>query len=798
MMTNKLQKLNDSRPGGSQAAFYAGGDSVSVWQECLSIGLFIALVSYFWWPSLAAGQVIVHADSAHHGLSLLTMLHQWLHQELDSLLWSTGIYGGHPLFAESQGGFLNPINIISAYFFQPTDAIGIAHWLNMLASGLGVYVLCRLLSIGCWPALFAACAVTHGTIWLMAQNNLTVHGAVVWVAWTMAAVQYWLNSPSLSRAMLMAVPATFLVYSGYPHLAHGVAVYFFCMVIAWLMRSEGRAYLAANIRALVVGSAIAVLLTLCLAAVQLLPLIELVQNSHRSEGVGQAFGGMVNAKSYFSGTLFFSWFDRSGAPIGLFGFLSGATLVALCLILNVRYTITGYLLATFVLYNLGIGNASPLFRFVYEHGLIPGLRGFRIMQPFLLIAVIGLAVLSAFAIATLSSKSRLVFVRVLGANRLREIPVLATFFLLCLAGSYYFFMSSMSWWNYVFGAMGLSAILLLIYTGKRMWIGPVMAFMLITEILVLRDGIYNFYDASVLDRPESVAAIQQDKDYQDYHGYHLNSRMGYAFLEPNRPGLDNFYRRFLSSLAPFPALQWGLPSINGALALELHRRAILDYTLDAESQGNTNTPPGSRLIDVLGVRYFSFRHEIDIPGFTLMFNNPDRTLLIYRNDYAMPKLRSYFAPEWVQSPDEAMERVLKVGPATIVLESDVPPVAEEIDRCEPNGAAARIERREFSSQYYKIEVDSPCPGWLYLGDAYYPGWSAAVDGVAAKLYPAQVLGKAVRIPQGSSVVEFKYRPNSFYIGVIVSGIAWLVLCLFMLGRGYLMLSGGTFRQKRGA
>src|SRR6056297_3175615 len=147
MTTGKMdERKNSQHDNAGLAAVATDGRVVPVWQEGLAIALLVVLVSHFWWPALASGKLILHADSAHHGLSLLTMLHQWLQQELDSLLWATGVYGGHPLFAESQGGFLNPTNIIAAYFFEPTDAFGIVHWLDMLASGLGVYVLCRLLN----------------------------------------------------------------------------------------------------------------------------------------------------------------------------------------------------------------------------------------------------------------------------------------------------------------------------------------------------------------------------------------------------------------------------------------------------------------------------------------------------------------------------------------------------------------------------------------------------------------------------------------------------------------------------
>ncbi|MCB1706240.1 MAG: YfhO family protein [Halioglobus sp.] len=772
----------------------------SVWQGQLAIAILIAMVSYFWWPALTQGKVILHTDSAHHGLSLLTMLHQWLHHELDSLLWTPGIYGGHPLFAEGQGAFLNPLNVIVAYFFPPTDAIGIVHWLDMLASGLGVYVLCRLLNLGIWPALFAALVVIYSTIWLMAQNNLTVHSTMVWLAWTMAALQYWLNEPSVTRSALMAVPATFLVYSGYPQLAHGLAIYFVCMAIGWLWRSEGREYLSENYRKLAVGGVVALVLAICLSAVQLLPLLELVDNSHRSDGVDLVLGNESTAKPYFSGLLFFSWFGGEDAYIGIFGILSATILVVLCTLLKINYKITGYLLATLVIFNLGIGNASPLFRIIHEYGLIPGLRGFRLMLPYLLIAVIGLGILAAVSISTLSSVSRLVFIRVLGGSRFQELPVLACIFLLCLVVSYYFYLPSMSGWNYVFGLGCIAAIVTLRYTGKRDWIGPVMVLLLVGEILVLRTNIYNFYGVEVFDRPESIAAVQQDPDYQDYYSYSQNSIrviIGLMVIPPNDPELDKFYHEVIGNLMPFPVQQWKISSIDGSLALALHRRAILSDTLLAESRRNSTVPPGQRLIDVLGVRYFSFNSRIDVPGFTNIYDNSEGKLYIYSNDYALPKLRSYFTARRATSPEEAMDMLTRVGPDTIVVESDTRPERDRLQRCSPAEMQANIERQKFSSTYYRITVDSPCSGWLYLGDAYYPGWSARVDGEPVQLYPAQVLGKAVQVPQGISVVEFEFLPRSFYFGAVVSGVAWVVL-FFLLWYGRTVLFGDRFRLRHPA
>jgi hypothetical protein len=51
---------------------------------------------------------------------------------------------------------------------------------------------------------------------------------------------------------------------------------------------------------------------------------------------------------------------------------------------------------------LGMSEASPVFRFIREHHLIPGLELFRISHLYLIFAVIGLALLAAAGIDALA------------------------------------------------------------------------------------------------------------------------------------------------------------------------------------------------------------------------------------------------------------------------------------------------------------------------------------------------------------------------------------------------------------
>ena len=53
----------------------------------------VGLVTYFWWPALWEGKLIIHGDSAHHGLSLLAYHSRALAGD-ESVLWASRIYGG--------------------------------------------------------------------------------------------------------------------------------------------------------------------------------------------------------------------------------------------------------------------------------------------------------------------------------------------------------------------------------------------------------------------------------------------------------------------------------------------------------------------------------------------------------------------------------------------------------------------------------------------------------------------------------------------------------------------------------
>ncbi len=740
--------------------------------ECSAVLLYLALVSYFWWPSLWDGQLIIHADSAHHGLSLLQMLQQWLQGSRETLLWSSDIYGGHPLFAESQGGFLNPLNLLAALFFEPTYGVGVLHWADMLLAGYGVYALCRVLRLSPWAALFAAVAVSYSTVWIGVQYNTSVAGTLVWTTWTLAAAQYWLNRPCALRAVLMAIPATLLIYSGYPHLAHGVAIYLAGQLLALLLMAEGRLLLSQRFRALLLTGIGAVVLALLLSSVQLVPLVELVAHSGRNEGTAMPFAGMLSASSYITGMLFFDWsLVPKSFIVGSQGSLLVCLLALLGVCLRMPVFIVGHAMGGFLLMNLGMEYASPLFTLAYDYHLIPGLHGYRIMFPFFLVGIVGLAVLAAHALTCLARKEWSVpawLPRWMTGRRWVLLVVM-----LLLVGSYGFFPEHYSRLNYAFVLVLLAAVLGLVLTSRERFIPLAAALVILADALLMRSDLFDFHEPEAVAQAGVIGAILQDPDQRLYRTATKNGAGGYVFASPRDKELARKYRIYLESLTPFPGVVDGVASIDGVMALALERRTLLEKRIEPELRGELKAKPGQRVIDQLGIRYVAFSGQPAATGLQLFYEVPGSQ--VYRNEFALPKYRTYQRAEARADARQVLAAMTEGDPQVLYLEASA---VEPAAACTQDGSA-RVQWREQSDLRYVAEVDSPCAGWLYVADAYYPGWQARVDGQEVELYPAQVLGKAVSFPAGRSLVEIEYRPRSVYLSAALSFVVWLVVLIWL-------------------
>ena len=133
--------------------------------------------------------------------------------------------GGFPLLAEGQAAFAQPLKLALALLLGPASAMMAYHFLAMFGAALGTLLLGREIGLSRSAACFAGLGTGFSIVFVFFHNNMVCAGTLTWVPWVLLGVERWLRRPDIASVLWLALPATLLVLSGYPHFAHGVAIY---------------------------------------------------------------------------------------------------------------------------------------------------------------------------------------------------------------------------------------------------------------------------------------------------------------------------------------------------------------------------------------------------------------------------------------------------------------------------------------------------------------------------------------------------------------------------------------------
>ena len=82
---------------------------------------------------------------------------------------------------------------------------------------------------------------------------------------------------------------------------------------------------------------------------------------------------------------------------------------------------------------------------------------------------------------------------------------------------------------------------------------------------------------------------------------------------------------------------------------------------------------------------------------------------------------------------------------------------------------------EYEPERVTINVRADSPGFVVLTDSYYPGWRATANNDVAPILRANYLFRAVPVEAGETTVTFEYRPDSFRQGALVSACTLLLV-----------------------
>ncbi len=218
-------------------------------------------------------------------------------------------------------------------------------------------------------------------------------------------------------------------------------------------------------------------------------------------------------------------------------------------------------------------------------------------------------------------------------------------------------------------------------------------------------------------------------------------------------------------------LPWGLNVVeqNGGMPFGL--RSVFGYdplTLQRYEEFITSVPdPRARTYDLLNARYLvtsaaqEFHDEPESPQLVL----EQTGVWVYERPGALP--RAWVAPQVaVMDGAAALARIHEsdFDPRAVAL-VDAPLACE-------GAASGEVEIARYEGNRIEARV-SGGGGLLVFSEVYYPGWRAEVDGQPAQLVRADYVLRAVCVPAGEHRVVLMYDPPLLKIGLAVTGVTLL-------------------------
>jgi hypothetical protein len=698
-------------------------------------------------------------------------------------LWNSLVGNGAPLAANLQTGAFYPLNFL--YLLLPTEyAMGYTAILHVILAGLFMYGYLRTMKLSMLAAVIGALAFEMNGFLIARAGFFSVTAAVPWLAaWLWRAEKLYqrmreapggppTNSVGYGQgggmklaaardALWLALMIGFGILAGHAQTAvYGLV--FVSFYFLWRTFSN-RTSLQLSIPRSLMLFAIAILLGLGLAAIQLLPAAELTRESQRAGGLDYTkimthsfwplrlltmlspdfFGNP--AQNTFWG---YDNYWENAAYIGLIPLLLALYAIWKRLRRQATYGPIGFLAtAAVVSLLLACGWFTPIYPFLYR--TVPGFALFQGPARWLIVTVVALCALAGFGMQQLLDQ---------GVSRKAATRLILVGLALSLAGLAASFVLKGRVETFGPATLRLGALLILaglLFQAKihqpktQLVFVAVVALDLITAQFALNPtlspDIYHAPNptAEALRADGSIGRVfffAEDEEAIKFGKYLAHKTPeGKPQFDGFGPNDLDFWLNERAALLPNAAMIDRVPAANNFDSLIVGRYQSLLDRIEAL--------PLEQVLPVLSqmhVGYIVSPRNLNLP---IVTRTPDVT--VYRNDQVLPRA-------WVAAQDVDVQNVATIMP----------------------GSA--IESLTDSGNTVTIRASLPQAGWLILSDTFYPGWQAAVDGLPTEIQVANTAFRAVQVPPGAHTIEFRYEPRSVSIGLLVSLVCLVIIIVGLI------------------
>ena len=773
--------------------------------DLAALAILTLLILWFCSALIFSDQVPFFRDLANYFYPLRFSLYE-SYKSGELPLWDRHFAQGFPLLAAFQPGAFYPPHAILR-FFPFFLAIRLLFVLHFLIAAIGAYMLLRRWRHSCYLSIVGALLFTLGGTIVSLSNLLNHFQTAVWLPWVILNWERALRAPSWRSFLIFTVVSSVQFIAGSPEMfAMSMAL---VAVDGLRIRSMEPAVSYQRIIGLFVAGN---LLVVAVTMAQVLPTLELILQSRRLQTIpaGEALQWSFNPLSLVNfffldkevdltlgnGTRLF--FARR-APLLVSNYLGAISLFCLCLwffysTIRERVVVIALLAASLI---IAFGDYTPVFPFLFNHVplvsalrfpekclfftyallfymTINGLREFlnaeekSIKVPSLILGLICLVWLAIYLVCRFNSDILADFVATKSG-----VPPLTNIH----AGVVASVLANLE--RQVILSGGIFVIFWLVKTKEiRLALFSVLLVAVVYVDLTWAHRSYLFpLRPDFVDARQSVIPPAETGMKRVFY-YPLTQNLHPNFLAVlGRPSFKEATALSFQNLLPNVGILYGVDYMQEIDALG--RQPYTDFLYFAS---HLDPSRQVKLFRALNIGYLVSFQPLSAQGLTLKRQFPAYYSWLYEVDNPIP--RAYIVGKITaeHNPDKTLRRLSsnEFDPTReVILDREI---ANRSTR--PLKATSKIVR--YDNRVVTIQTSANDQGILVLADSYYPGWKAYVDGVEKPILRANHFFRAVALPDGDHVVEFKYDPMSFKIGAWISGltiISILAITLFVYVRG---------------
>jgi len=735
----------------------------------------------------------------------------------DFPLWNPLSYMGTPFLGNMQSGLLYPLNLFFWVLEFPA-AMSCFIWAQCVMASWLMYRLLRCLCCGRAGSLAGAAAWAYGG-WMLVHiefpNKLGAAGWLPLILWGIVRFRHGRVARGLA---LGAAGVACSVLAGYPETTYmiliGAAVVWLTGLI-WTAIVSLRAAPRGRLKPVALAAIslpVVTALGLTLAAIQWMPFAQAVSESDRSSGFDSSFVlrlpfdlpqlldlalphlyGKPGYLTFWGGYIGQYWLVHFYA--GLITLILAAVAMAAAFRRRAGHTgdrndprplpaeIVAACVALLVIGSaLAMGRATPLAPLAAA--LVPGFSYVKWLPSFLLLAVFALCVLAGFGLDALVRRLKLhqpISWTLITCPALCA-AVLSVMAAVALIGPAAFEslirvivspVAAEPQIKYIGPNIGLVrsdilaastltwclVLVLLAASRQRMTAraaGAAIALLVFADLAVASRGINVTVDPAIYRQPSEWSETLKNRLAPHYRLYVPDATLSTDKWMYGSSDVD-LYRAAAGLMLFNLNLIDGLASASDGDPIRTQRTLEWHDALE----GSKSESERLRLLSLAGVKVI------------LQVGEDKRAHLIELRD-AMPRAWLAGSARFVK-PEEMMAALLSPvwDPYGEVLLEEEPLSAH----AGAAGPAGMVQSIRYTNNSVTLEVQAERDCWLILADTWAPGWQASVDGAPGRIWQADYLFRAVRVPAGEHQVLFLYRPISLRLGLLVSALGAAVLAL---------------------